>query len=154
MKEKVLLLLDADGDCYGLVTEAAGRTGRDAVLAKTSRQAFKIIRDEVENVEAVIVDVDPGAHGLAVIEALSSCADKPAIVAVTGLEEVYMRRIAEEHGAAACLGKPLTIPRVIAAVEAVSNGSRTCDRWGCLMPSLPHEKMDDVRRHFRGIEKS
>ena len=65
MKKKIVLLVDADGDSEGFVLEAAARTGRGVLMAKTSRDAFKIIRDELHLLDLVIVDVDPGAHGLA-----------------------------------------------------------------------------------------
>lgn len=42
MKENIILLVDADGDSEGIVSEAATRTGRDVLLANTSRDAFRI----------------------------------------------------------------------------------------------------------------
>ena len=73
----------------------------------------------------VIVDVDPGAHGLALLEAISGCADRPQIVVITALEETYMTPIARKHGASACLGKPITLQRLglcpQARFEAVAN---------------------------------
>ena len=97
MKEKIVLLVDADGDSEGLVLEAAARTGRGVLTAKTSRDAFKIIRDELHRLDLVIVDVDPGAHGLALLEAISGCADTPAMIVITALEESYMKPISQEH---------------------------------------------------------
>ena len=41
----------------------------------------------------MIVDVDPGAHGPALLEAISSCADHPQIVVITAFEETYMKPI-------------------------------------------------------------
>ena len=131
--------------------EAAARTGRDVLTAKTSREAFKIIRDEMHRLDLVIVDVDPGAHGLALLEAISGCADTPAIIVITALEESYMKPISQEHGPAACLGKPITIAKLKSTLEEVSaNWALTSDRWGSLVPR-PTEKTSRVKDRFRGI---
>ena len=151
MKEKIVLLVDADGDSEGFVLEAAARTGRGVLTAKTSRDAFKIIRDELHRLDLVIVDFDPGAHGLALLEAISGCADTPAMIVITALEESYMKPISQEHGAAACLGKPITIARLKSTLDKVSaNWALTSDRWGSLVPR-PTEKTARVEARFRGI---
>ena len=151
MKEKIVLLVDADGDSEGFVSEAAARTGRGVLMAKTSRDAFKIIWDEMQRLDLVIVDVDPGAHGLALLEAISGCADTPPIIVITALEESYMKPISQEHGAAACLGKPITIAKLKSTVDDVSaSWSLTSDRWGSLVPR-PTEKTSSVKGRFRGI---
>jgi DNA-binding response OmpR family regulator len=151
MKEKIVLLVDADGDSEGFVLEAAARTGRGVLMAKTSRDAFKIIRDELHRLDLVIVDVDPGAHGLALLEAISGCADTPAMIVITALEESYMKPISQEHGAAACLGKPITIAKLKSTLDQVSaSWSLTSDRWGSLIPR-PTEKTSRVKDRFRGI---
>src|ERR1700726_3109323 len=90
-KKNVVLLVDADGDSEGMVLKAAARSGRDVLLVKTSRDAFRILQNEMRRLDAVIVDVDPGVHGLALLEAISSCADRPAIVVITSLEETYLK---------------------------------------------------------------
>lgn len=151
MKEKIVLLVDADGDCERMVSEVADRSNRELFSARTSRDAFKILGDEMQRLDMVIVDVDPGAHGLALLEAISECADRPPIVVITALEEAYMKPISAEHGAAACLGKPIAIERLVSSLDDVSNRSRTCDRWGCLMPSMVY-KEKNVPGCFKGIE--
>jgi hypothetical protein len=42
-KENIVLLVDADSDSEAIVSEAAAGTGRDVLLAKTSRDAFRIL---------------------------------------------------------------------------------------------------------------
>lgn len=151
MNKNIVLLVDADGDSEGFVSEAATRTGRGVLVAKTSRDAFKIIKGEMNRLELVIVDVDPGAHGLALLEAISGCAGAPPIIVITALEESYMKPISQEHGAAACLGKPITLARLKATLDHVSETwSLTSDRWGSLVPR-PTEKTSSVKAHFRGI---
>lgn len=150
MNRNTVLLVDADGDSAGLISKAAARSGRDLLVAKTSRDAFKILGNQIQQLDVVIVDVDPGAHGLALLEAISGCADRPQIVVITALEETYMAPIAIKHGAAACLGKPIIIQRLSSTLNDVSKRSLTSDRWGCLVPSTANEKLD-VKASFRGI---
>jgi DNA-binding response OmpR family regulator len=151
MKENVVLLVDADGDSVGVVSEAAARAGYAVLLAKTSRDAFRIFGNRKQHLDFVIVDVDPGAHGLALLEAISGCADRPPIVVITALEETYMKPIAMEHGAAACLGKPITIQKLSSSLkEVAAHRSLTCDRWGGLIPSKINQRLN-VRACFSGI---
>jgi DNA-binding response OmpR family regulator len=149
-KENIVLLVDADSDSEAIVSEAAAGTGRDVLLAKTSRDAFRILEEQMRHLALVIVDVDPGAHGLALLEAISGCADRPPMVVITALEEAYMKPIALEHGAAACLGKPILNEKLSSALNAVSMQSRTCDRWGRLIPSRVNNDLN-VKACFSGI---
>jgi len=150
MKKHSILLIDADGDSEAIVSEAATLTGREVVMVKTSRDAFRILGDQIQRLDVVIVDVDPGAHGLALLEAISGCADRPPIVVITALEETYMEPIARKHGAAACLGKPITVHRLAATLKDGSTQSLTSDRWGCLVPSTANNELD-LNASFRGI---
>ena len=150
MKENTILLVDADGDSAAIVSEAANRTGRDVLVAKTSRDAFRILEDRMQRLSLVIVDVDPGAHGLALLEAISGCADRPQIVVITALEEAYMKPISMKHGAVACLGKPITVQRLSSTLNGVAKRSLTSDRWGCLVPSTLGKELN-IKACFKGI---
>ena len=151
MRENVVLLVDADGDSEGCVTEAAARTGRATLLAKTSRDAFRILSDQKWRLDLVVVDVDPGAHGMALLEAINGCGDRPPIVVITALEETYMQPIAKEHGASRCLGKPFTTQKLASVLkEALVKKSLTSDRWGSLV-SPPAKKSTNLKAGFRGI---
>jgi DNA-binding response OmpR family regulator len=150
MKENTVLLVDSDGDSEAIVSKAANRTGRGVLVAKTSRDAFRILGDQMQRLDLVIVDVDPGAHGLALLEAVSGCGDRPPILVITALEETYMKPICLKHGAAACLGKPITVQRLCSSLNNVSQRSLSCDRWGCLTPSTVNEELN-IKACFRGI---
>lgn len=150
MKENAILLVDADGDSEKIVSLAAAHAGRDVLVARTTSDAFQILKDQMQRLALVVVDVDPGAHGLALLEAISACADRPQIVVITALEETYMTPIAVKHGAAACVGKPITLHRLHATLSEVAARSLTCDRWGALVPSIANETLN-LKSRFRGI---
>lgn len=150
MKEHPILLVDADGDSERIVSLAAARAGRDVLVARTSSDAFQILKDKMQRLTAVVVDVDPGAHGLALLEAISACADRPQIVVITDLEEAYVTPIALKHGASAVLGKPVTLRGLYSTLNAVATRSLTSDRWGGLVPSTAAEKID-IKANFKGI---
>jgi DNA-binding response OmpR family regulator len=136
MKTNLILIVDADGDTVGFVLEAAARTGHGVRQARTSREAFEVLGNELRHLDAVIVDVDPGAHGLALLEAVSACHDKPPLLVLSSLEEVYMKTVAARHGAAACLCKPFTIEQLRLALDRVIMNAPVraectwCDKWG------------------------
>ena len=151
MHKNIILLVDSDGDSEQAVSKVTTRLGRDLLVAKTSREAFEMISDKMQQLNAVIVDVDPGAHGLALLEAISSCADTAPIIVITALEETYMKAISQEHGATACLGKPITAEKLQATLADVArHWGLTSDRWGTLVPR-PIDKKLNIRADFRGI---
>jgi hypothetical protein len=55
-----------------------------------------------------------------------------------------------EHGAAACLGKPITLENLCCSLNEVSKRSLTSDRWGGLIPSAANKKLN-VKACFSGI---
>jgi DNA-binding NtrC family response regulator len=135
MKENLILLVDADADSVGDVLEAAAHTGHAVRLVKTSRDAFKILHDAIDQIEVAIVDVDPGAHGLALLEAITGREERPAVVVLTALEGTYMKSIAAQHGAAACLSKPISVEKLKSTVSqlprvAARKRTPSSDAWG------------------------
>jgi DNA-binding NtrC family response regulator len=151
MQTKTLLLVDADGDCQQVVSQAAGRTNYKMLLARTGAEAFEIIRQKIRHLDLIIIDIDPGVHGPALLEAITACAERPPTIVVTALEEVYMGPIAAERGAATCLGKPLRLPRLLAALRDISlRHGLTCNRWGSLVPPPVREPVNGLGQ-FRGI---
>jgi DNA-binding response OmpR family regulator len=151
MKNNVILLVDADGDCEELASAAAARNGWEAKWVKTSREAFALAKHSLSNFRVVLVDVDPGSHGLALLEAISGCGERPPMIVLTGLEESYMNAIACEHGAALCLSKPISPLRLSVALRNVSSGRiLTCDHWGHPLPT-PIDNGSSVKTAVQGI---
>jgi len=153
MKNNLVLLLDADSDLAGVAVEAAARTGHELRLVKTSRDAFRILSSEGAQVEAVIVDVDPGAHAVALLEAIDGCEKKPAVIVLTSLEEIYMKPIAARYGAAACMGKPVSIERLKSTLDQIPrvverNHGCSCDLWG--HPFQRHSAITETARKYIG----
>lgn len=151
MKSNLILLVDADGDCDALASAAAALIGLEAKWVETSRDAFPLFEHHLTDFAVVLVDVDPGAHGLALLEAISGCGERPPMIVLTGLEESYMNPIACEHGAALCLSKPISPGRLSAALrDLCAGGVSSCDRWGHPVPA-PIGSGSSVKAAVRGI---
>lgn len=134
MKEKVILLVDADADCAGIVLEAGARTGHGVRLSRDSREAFGFLNREFDRIDSLVVDVDPGSHGMALLAALAALRCRPPVIVLTALEESHMEPVAARHGAVACLGKPGSIERLTAVIDRFvrreNDQEISCDPWG------------------------
>ncbi len=134
MKEKVILLVDADADCAGIVLEAGARTGHGVRLSRDCREAFGFLNREFDRIDSLVVDVDPGSHGMALLAALGALRRRPPIIVLTALEESHMEPVAARHGAVGCLGKPLSIERLRAVIDRFVRSENdqeiSCDSWG------------------------
>ena len=117
MKEKVILLLDADLDCAGIVLEAGARTGHGVQLSQDSKEAFAFLEREFDRIDGLVIDVDPGSHGMALLAAVNALLCRPPFIVLTALEESHMAPVATRYGAAACLGKPFSIDRLRAVID-------------------------------------
>lgn len=134
MKRNVVLLVDADADTTSAVMEAAAETRLDLRFARTSKDAFHLFDDGLDDVAVIVLDVDPGVHGMALLEALDACGSVPPVIVISSLEEAHLYPVAIAHGAQECLGKPVSIQHLKAAIAKVAQppearGCR-CDLWG------------------------
>jgi FixJ family two-component response regulator len=134
MKRNVILVLDADADTARAVANTAAGVACDVRFVRTSKDFFHFCHEDFENVVAIILDVDPGVHGMAILEALDACENTPPIIVVSALEEHRLSSVVHERGAIACLGKPLSFLRVANAVEEALTiaalAAPRCDVWG------------------------
>ncbi len=134
MKEKIILLVDADADCGGAVLEAASRLGHGVRLSRDSGEAFRFFEREFDRVDSLIVDVDPGDRGLALLTAVSALHRRPPILVLTALEESHLEPVVAHYGAVGCLGKPISIDRLHAAIERITRPEEedeiSSDPWG------------------------
>jgi FixJ family two-component response regulator len=134
MKRNVVLVLDADADTARAVASAAAGVNSDVRFVRTSNDFFHFCQDDFENVAVIILDVDPGVHGLAILEALDTCESTPPIIIVSALEEHRLSSVLQQHGAIACLGKPVSVVRLGRAIEEALTIAAAavprCDVWG------------------------
>jgi hypothetical protein len=77
MKRNIVLVLDADADTARAVASAAATSNCDLRFVQTSREFFHFCSEDFENVTTIVLDVDPGMHGMAILEALDACETTP-----------------------------------------------------------------------------
>ena len=134
MKEKVILLVDADADCAGIVLEAGARTGHVVRLSRDGPEALGFLNHEFDRIDCLIVDIDPGSHGMALLAALCALWRHLPVIVLTASEESYVKPVVSRHGADACLGKPLSIERLRRVIDCLvrdeSDQEISCDLWG------------------------
>jgi FixJ family two-component response regulator len=132
MRRRVILVLDADADTACAVASAATTSDCDLRFVQTSKEFFHFCSEDFENVVAIVLDVDPGMHGMAILEALDACENTPPIIVVSALEEHRLGPVVQRHGAIACLGKPLSFMRLRRALDQAGERAAAprCDLWG------------------------
>lgn len=132
MKRNVVLVLDADADTARAVASVATTRNCDLRFVQTSKEFFHFCREDFENVIAIILEIDPGMQGMAILEASDVCENTPPIVVVSALEEHCLGPVVQRHGAIACLGKPLSFTQLGRALDqAVERATAPrCDLWG------------------------
>lgn len=134
MTRNVILLVDADADTVSVVGSAAALLNLDVRFARTSRELFQLIPNGLEEVAVILLDVDPGVHAVAVLEALDVWSPAPPVIVISSLEEAHLRPVAIAHGAAECLGKPVSVQRMKRAIVQFARASEAqgcrCDVWG------------------------
>ena len=123
MKRNVVLLIDADADLTGTVAEAASPRNLDVRFARSSRALFQLIQNGLADVALIVLDVDPGVHGMAVLEALDAWSPAPPVIVISSLEEAHLHPVAIAHGAQECLGKPVSIERLKTAIAKFAHAS-------------------------------
>src|SRR5947207_4946925 len=132
MKTNIVLVLDADADTARAVASAAATRHCDLRFVQTSKEFFHLCREDFENVVAIILEMDPEMHAMAILEASDVCENTPPIIVVSSLEEHSLGPVVQRHGAMACLGKPLSFTRLGRALDqAVERAAApSCDLWG------------------------
>ena len=134
MKRDVVLLIDADVDTASVVGSAATLINFDVRFARTARSLFQLIQNGLADVAVIVLDVDPGVHGMAALEALDAWGPAPPVIVLSSLEEAHLHPVATAHGAKDCLGKPVSLARLKTALAKCvgvpeAPGCR-CDVWG------------------------
>ena len=120
MKANALLISKETSDANAVIAQALGRAGFFSWQVKDAKSAFQLLRNGLPEVDLVIIDVDPGIHSMAILEAITAHDCSPPVIVVTGFEQFEMTPIARRHGAAACIAKPFTAAEFLARVENVA----------------------------------
>lgn len=133
--KNILLVAQGASGSNDVITHAAIEARRRLRHASSSHEAFEILAEDLDNIDVVIVDVDPGIHGLSVLDSISYRKTAPPIIVVTGFEDKDMTSMAYCHGATACISKPFNARELAALIEDVcvpecQRCGGSCDRWG------------------------
>jgi DNA-binding response OmpR family regulator len=104
MKPPIILLMTADPAVETIAREAVLSLRHGLRTARSASEAFQDLESGWEDIDAAIVDLDPGMHGAALLEAANG---RFPVIVLTSLEANYMRPVASRHGAQECLTKPL-----------------------------------------------
>jgi DNA-binding response OmpR family regulator len=120
MKPTIVLLLSTDPAIEQQVCEAVTATRHGLRTIQTTPAAFRALQERGD-VDAAIIDLDPGIHGTALLEAAG---DRLPVIALTSLEREYMLPVASRHGARECLTKPFEAEELRAALERILKVTR------------------------------
>lgn len=135
MKANALLISKKNSESNPTIAQAAARAGFSLLQTTDARQAFELLRNGLAEIGLVILDVDPGIHGMAILEAITARESSPPVIVVTGFEQSEMAPIARRHGAAACIAKPFAVHELLARIDEVcpadyASSPCNCDAWG------------------------
>lgn len=139
MKANALLISKETSDANPVIAQALARAGFFSLRVRDAKRAFELFRDGLPEVDLVIIDVDPGIHSMAILEAITARESAPPVIVVTGFEQFEMAPIARRHGAAACIAKPFTAAELLARINDVcppdyASSACNCDAWGHPFP--------------------
>ena len=115
-----------------IVDLTSGRPAPRNDLTTVRNLSSALAISALENVDVVVIDLDPGMHALAILEAIGGHEVAPPVIALTSLEESEVMPIASRHGAVTCLGKPFQHSSLAKAIERclAQPRSTSCDLWG------------------------
>lgn len=132
MEREILLVANSDTASNAIVEAVAKQSGFRLRKVSSTRQAFEILATGLDNVDVVIIDLDPGIHSLTILEAIGGHPVAPPVIVLTSLEESEVTPIANRYGTVACLGKPFQYPSLSKAIELCLARPRSvsCDLWG------------------------
>jgi len=120
MKPHVILLISHDPTVEALACEAVLATRHGMRLRRTSAEAFQQLKEGGDDIDLAIIDLDPGVHGQALLEAVG---DRLPVLVLSSLEEAYVHPLSQRHGARGCLTKPFTAEQLRGAIEHILHDS-------------------------------
>ena len=134
MKRDVVLLVDADADTVNAVGSIAARANFDVRFTQTSPNSFPLTRDDLEDVELIVLDADSDLQSLNVLEALAGCGPNPPVIMISDPREKVLRPTIFAHVVTEYLEKPVSIEGFETAltrfVRTPESHHCRCDVWG------------------------
>lgn len=113
---KICVIDDDRAICRSLQLQLQGR-GHEVVTGGSGREALQRASADVE---LVFLDLQlPDISGIRVLEQLLERADAPAVVMITGRQDMEATITAIQKGALDYIRKPLSIDAVLGAIEKV-----------------------------------
>jgi DNA-binding NtrC family response regulator len=116
MNPAIILLMTADPAVEAIAREAVLSMRHGLRTARSAPEAFQDLGNGWEDIDAAIVDLDPGMHGAALLEAAGG---RFPVIVLTSLEANYMQPVASRHGAQECLTKPCDLAHLQQALRRV-----------------------------------
>jgi CheY-like chemotaxis protein len=134
-----ILLVNDDPQVIASLHEALTGVRHRLIVGPTAAAAVTAMNGEEEGCafDALLVDLDNGTDGLALMSAVHSCCPQLPVIALTPLDECLLKEEAFLRGASALVDKPVVADEVTAAVH------HAC---GCAGRRPPRRALLDARR--------
>ena len=109
MKRDIVLLVDVDAETVSAVGSIAARANFDVRFAQTSADSFPLTRDDLADVELVVLGAASDLQSLNVLEALAGLVPNPPVIMISDPEEKVLRPTMFAHVVTELLAKPVSI---------------------------------------------
>ena len=116
MKRNILLVANSDIESDLDIVDAATRTAHGVRRASTQSRPLQILRRNLANIDAVIVDLDEHSQALSIVEALGCSENMPPVIVLTSPQ---MATTAYRHGANVCVTKPFSVDELASVIDNV-----------------------------------
>jgi DNA-binding NarL/FixJ family response regulator len=127
--KKTVLLVEDEYDTRELLGRALERAGYRSISAADREQALRAAR-EPASIDVVVTDVVLGHDsrgGLELLTALRGLGVRAPVIIITAYADVEKLKIALNEGAAHCLEKPFSAPKLLEVIAHVLSHQRPFD---------------------------
>jgi DNA-binding response OmpR family regulator len=134
MKRDIVLLVDADAETVSALVAIAARANFDLRFAQTSPDFFPLTRDDLADVELIVLGAASDLQSLNVLEALAGWVPNPPVILISDPDEKILRPTMFAHVVTELLEKPVSMEglRTVIArfVHSAESHRCRCDIWG------------------------
>jgi DNA-binding response OmpR family regulator len=114
MKRNILLVANGDIESELDIVDAATRTAHGVRRASTQSRPWQILRRNLKNIDAVIVDLGKHSQALPIMEAFGCSENMPPVIVLTSPQ---MAATAYRHGATICVTKPFSVEELASVID-------------------------------------